>query len=169
MPTDTTFETLLYAASKSLRYHALKFTQNTEDANDLIQETLYKALKNKSKFTPGTEIKAWLFVILRNTFINKYHRIDKRNKSVDPIEYAYELIGPETTDYNQGITSMNMEQIQKAINKLEEQYKKPFLMHFQGYKYEEIVQELGCPMGTVKNRIHIARKLLMQDLTDLKF
>ncbi len=159
---------LIYSASKSLKAPAFKFTRNTEDANDLIQETLLKALKNKHNFQQGTNIKAWLFIIMKNTFISKYHKVDKRNKYVDPIEDAYELVSSNTIDFNSGVSTVNMEIIQKAINNLNEDLKTPFVMHFQGYKYEEIAEKLNKPMGTIKNRIHVARKFLMTELKDFK-
>jgi RNA polymerase sigma factor (sigma-70 family) len=162
------FNTLVYTASKSLKAPAFKFTRNTDDANDLIQETLLKALKNKNSFQQGTNIKAWLFIIMKNTFISKYHKVDKRNKLVDPITDNYELISSSTIAYNDGASKVNMDEIHKAINKLDEELKNPFMMHFQGFKYEEIAEKLNKPMGTIKNRIHVARKFLMNELQDFK-
>ena len=168
MALQINFDNLLYTASKTLKAPALKYTRNTDDANDLIQETLLKALKNRHSFQEGTNIKAWLFIIMKNTFISKYHKVDKKNKLVDPIENAYELVSHGTIDFNQGVSSVNMEVIQKAIDNLEDELKRPFLMHFQGFKYEEIAEKLNKPMGTIKNRIHVARKFLMNELKDFK-
>ncbi len=166
--TTVDFNNLVYTASKSLKSPAFRFTRNTEDANDLIQETLLKALRNKDSFKQGTNIKAWLFIIMKNTFISKYHKVDKRNKLVDPITDQYELTSSSTIDYNSGAQKVNIDEIQKAIDKLEDELKKPFMMHFQGYKYEEIAEKLQKPMGTIKNRIHVARKFLMSELRDFK-
>ncbi|HEX8547967.1 MAG TPA: RNA polymerase sigma factor [Cytophagaceae bacterium] len=166
--TTVEFNNLIYSASKSLKYPALKFTHNSEDANDLIQETLLKAIKNKNKFKQGTNIKAWLYIIMKNTFISGYHKTSKRNSIVDPIDDEYALTGPTTISYNDGASKVNLDEINKAINKLDKVFKEPFMMHFSGFKYEEIAEKLNIPMGTVKNRIHVARKTLMQDLKDFK-
>jgi RNA polymerase sigma-70 factor (ECF subfamily) len=161
--TTIEFNNLVFTASKSLKAPAFKFTRNAEEANDLIQDTLLKALKNKSSFKEGTNIKAWLYIIMKNTFISKYHK-NKRGTYVDPIENQYELIAPSTIDYNQGSTNLNMEEINRAINNLNKTFREPFMMHFSGFKYEEIAEKLEIPMGTVKNRIHVARKILMENL-----
>jgi RNA polymerase sigma-70 factor (ECF subfamily) len=164
----TAFNNLLYSASKSLKAPALKYTSNDRDAaNDLIQDTLLKALKHKNKFEEGTNIKAWLFIIMRNTFFTSYHKA-KKFEAVDPIEDHSHFITPNTISFNEGDISVNTEEIYKAINKLDQSFREPFMMHFAGYKYEEIVEKLGVPMGSVKNRIHVARKILIQELKDFK-
>lgn len=168
MATMHDFNALLYSASLSLKAPALKYTRNLDDANDLIQETLLKALKNRHKFQEGTNIKAWLYIIMKNTFITKYHQTDKKNKLVDPLENSYELLNTNTIDFNNGVSTINMEIIHRALNELDKDYRTPFLMYFQGYKYEEISEKLQKPMGTVKNRIHMARKHLMAQLKDFK-
>lgn len=163
--TTVEFNDLVYSASKSLKYPAFKLTQNQEDANDLIQDTLLKALKNKSQFQEGSNIKAWLYIIMKNTFISKYHK-NKRTSFVDPIDNYYELITQNTIAFNEGVTNINTKEIDKAIEKLDKNFRVPFMMHFSGFKYEEIAEHIGIPMGTVKNRIHVARKLLMDNLRD---
>ena len=166
--TTVEFNNLVYTASKSLKYPALKFTHNQSDANDLIQDTIVKALRNKNKFKKGTNIKAWLYIIMKNTFISNYHKVEKRNNLIDPIDDEYNFNVETTVAQNEGTTNITMEEIHKAINKLDKVFKEPFMMHFSGYKYEEIAQKLKIPMGTVKNRIHVARKTLMLDLKDYK-
>jgi RNA polymerase sigma factor (sigma-70 family) len=166
--TTLEFNNLVYTASKSLKYPALKFTHNQADANDLIQDTVLKALKNKTKFKQGTNIKAWLYIIMKNTFISNYHKVEKRNNLVDPIDDDYQLTSPGTIAYNEGSTNIAMDEINKAINDLEKVFREPFMMHFSGFKYEEIAEKLRIPMGTVKNRIHVARKTLMVALKDYK-
>lgn len=166
--TTMEFNDLVYTASKSLKYPALKFTHNQADANDLIQDTILKALRNKNKFKKGTNIKAWLYIIMKNTFISNYHKIDKRNSLVDPIDDDYALTASSTITFNHGTSNIAMEEINKAINNLDKAFREPFMMHFSGYKYEEIAQKLRIPMGTVKNRIHVARKTLMSALKDYK-
>ncbi len=166
--TTLEFNDLIQDASKSLRYPALKFTHNQADANDLIQDTILKALKNKNKFKQGTNIKAWLYIIMKNTFISNYHKQDKRNSLINSIEDDYVFVTPNTIARNEGTGSVVMDEINKSINKLDKAFRDPFLMHFSGFKYEEISKKLSIPMGTVKNRIHVARKALMTDLRDYK-
>jgi RNA polymerase sigma factor (sigma-70 family) len=168
MMTTIEFNSLVYTASKSLKYPALKFTHNQADANDLIQDTILKALKNKTKFKKGTNIKAWLYIIMKNTFISNYHKVEKRNNLIDPIDDDYTLNVPSTITHNEGSTNIAMEEINKAINGLDKSFREPFMMHFSGFKYEEIAEKLRIPMGTVKNRIHVARKSLMESLKDYK-
>ena len=166
--TTIEFNNLVYNASKSLKYPALKYTKNQkEDANDLIQDTLVKALKNKHNFKQGTNIKAWLYIIMRNTFISKYHS-NKRNTLIDPIEDTHTFETPNTIDYNRNTSNVVMEEIYSEINKLDNCFKEPFMMHFSGFKYEEIAEKLNAPMGTIKNRIHVARKMLQENLRDYK-
>src|SRR5436190_21516409 len=129
------FNDLVYAASKSLKYSALKFTHNQADANDLIQDTILKALKNKTKFKQGTNIKAWLYIIMKNTFISNYHKVEKKNSLVDPIDDEYQLTAPSTITQNEGSSNIAMDEINKAINSLERTFREPFMMHFSGFKY----------------------------------
>jgi RNA polymerase sigma factor (sigma-70 family) len=167
--TTLEFNELVFSASKSLKYPALKFTRNnSEDANDLIQDTLLKALRNEAKFKEGSNIKAWLFVIMRNTFISKYNN-DKRNICVDSTEDEFMLTTTGAVDYNKGASNITINEIHKAIDKLDNVYKEPFMMHFAGFKYDEIAEKLDIPMGTVKNRIHVARKTLMKELKDYSY
>jgi len=162
------FNDLVYTASKSLKIPALKFTHNNNDANDLIQDTILKALKNKSRFKTGTNIKAWLYIIMKNTFISNYHKIDKRNTLVDPIDEGYNFNTSSTISYNEGASNISSREINKAINTLDKTFRIPFMMHYEGFKYNEIAEHLNIPMGTVKNRIHVARKYLMDSLKEYK-
>ncbi len=148
-----------------LRPFALKLTQNTEQAQDLLQETMAKALANAEKFREGTNLKAWLFTIMRNTFITHYHRVIKRNTAVDTTDSFQMLSAFENyTTSNKAINTFLQEDISKAFEKLHYKYKTPFTMHYQGFKYQEIADILDVPIGTVKNRIHVARKELEEQL-----
>jgi RNA polymerase sigma factor (sigma-70 family) len=163
------FNDLVYSASKSLKIPALKFTHNHNDANDLIQDTILKALRNRTKFKTGTNIKAWLYIIMKNTFISNYHKIDKRNTLVDPIDEGYCFNVSGTISQNLGASNIASKEINRAINKLEKTFRVPFMMHYEGFKYNEIAEHLNIPMGTVKNRIHVARKNLMESLVEYKY
>jgi RNA polymerase sigma factor (sigma-70 family) len=167
--TPVEFNELVYTASKSLKIPALKFTHNSNDADDLIQDTILKALKNRTKFKTGTNIKAWLYIIMKNTFISNYHKIDKRNTLVNPIDDGYNFNVSSTISFNEGASNIASKEINKAIAGLDKTFRVPFLMHYEGFKYNEIADYLNIPMGTVKNRIHVARKQLMGSLKEYKY
>jgi RNA polymerase sigma factor (sigma-70 family) len=148
----------------SLRSYAIHFTQNTEDANDLIQETLYKALKYSNLYQDGTNLKAWLFTILRNTFINNYRRNIKKRSLIHTSDDIHSSQLLKSSMRNEGEKTFLVNDIFKALNKLEPAYRVPFMRFFEGYKYYEIADELNIPIGTVKTRIHVARKVLKKAL-----
>jgi len=139
---------------------ALNLTKDMEDARDLLHETMYKAFTNRDKFKDGTNLKAWLYTIMKNIFINNYRRQKKKNTIIDTTDNYYYLNLSGEDLPNDGESELNLEDIQKALDKLNHAYRHPFLMHYEGYKYEEIAQELSVPIGTVKSRIHLARKQL---------
>ena len=152
--------------SATLRPAALNLTRDADDAKDLVQETLLKALVNRDKFRVGTNLKAWLYTIMRNTFINNYNKITKRNQNIDVNEYfQYFNTDENYITQNGATTSFVMSDLHAAIGELEEAYRTPFMMYYIGYKYLEIAEKLRIPIGTVKNRIHIARKDLKAKLT----
>lgn len=136
-----------------------------DDANDLLQDTLVKAFTNKDKFTEGTNFKAWLYTIMKNTFITNYQRMVRRGTFVDTSDNMHFLNSGSITIENDAIGEFAMKDIKAAIENLDEAYKTPFIMHYKGFKYHEIADKLELPIGTVKNRIHIARKLLKEDLS----
>jgi RNA polymerase sigma factor (sigma-70 family) len=154
------FSYSLSKMSRSLKPFALKLTKDMEDANDLLQETILKAYTNRDKFTDGTNLKAWLYTIMKNTFITNYQRMVRRNTFIDTTDNLHYINSNDNLTENMAYSSFAMKDINNAIVKLDDAYKTPFLMHFRGYKYHEIADKLNIPIGTVKNRIHIARKEL---------
>lgn len=150
--------------SSSLKPFALRLTKDVEEANDLLQETVLKAYINREKFTDGTNLKAWLYTIMKNTFITNYQRMVRRNTFIDTTDNLHYINSSENISENLAFSSFAMKDINKAIHRLDDTYKTPFLMHFRGYKYHEIADKLRIPIGTVKNRIHIARKELKSRL-----
>lgn len=148
----------------SLQHFAMNFTKNSEDANDLVQDTMLKALRYSDLYREGTNLRGWLFTIMRNTFINNYRRLAKRQDIMDTTEdlSSYQL--KNSASGNQGENKLMMEDIQKALGKLQPEYYVPFIKYFEGYKYHEIADELGIPIGTVKTRIHLARQVLKNNL-----
>jgi len=146
--------------TKSLKPVAYRLTRDNEDAEDLVQETVFKAFSNREKFAEGTNLKAWLFTIMKNTFITNYQRMVRRNTFIDTTDNLHYINSTDNITENLAYSSFAMNDIKKAIDKLDEIYRKPFMMHFRGFKYFEIAEKLDIPIGTVKNRIHIARKEL---------
>ena len=158
------FNTAVAGHQQTLKPIAMKLTRNTEQANDLIQDTLLKAIANQNKFRDGTNLKAWLYTIMKNTFITNYHRVAKRKTFIDSTENLHFINSSSQVDQNKASSTLAMKEIKQAISTLSYDYKTPFLMHFKGYKYFEIADILEIPIGTVKNRIHIARKNLKEQL-----
>jgi len=168
MKAKSEFKELVTEASQPLRHYALKLTQDIEDADDLVQDTMLKAFVNEDKFAEGTNLKGWLYTIMKNIFINKYRRAMKSNIFHDDTEGQYYINNTSTAQYNQGASNLVMEDINSALGSLNENLRTPFLMSYRGYKYEEIASQLKLPLGTVKVRIHNARKELSAKLSVYK-
>ncbi len=154
------FETRFYQMSTILHAFAFNLTKNMEDAKDLYQETAYRAMTNMDKFRPGTNLKAWLFTIMKNIFINNYRKKVKSNTIVDVTDNLYYINSGDVAISNRAESNILMEELVEMIEKLDESIRVPFLMHYQGYKYQEIADHLDLPLGTVKSRIFFARKEL---------
>jgi RNA polymerase sigma-70 factor (ECF subfamily) len=152
------FSSLVAKQSRFLKPHAMKYTGNEDDAKDLIQDTLLRALLNYDKYREDTNLRGWLFIIMRNLFVNKYRKDRIKTTSLDN-EEAIQLPSYITAD-----SHLNILQIYTMIDNLPCKYQKPLLMHMDGFKYEEINCELYSPMGTIKNRIHLARRRLKEAL-----
>jgi len=150
--------------SGSLKPYALKLTKDSDDADDLMQETVFKAYSNREKFQDGTNLKAWLYTIMRNTFITNYQRMVRRNTFTDATDNNHFINSSHVTIENNATGSFILRDINTAINNLKDMYKVPFTLYFKGFKYQEIADRLNIPIGTVKNRIHIARKELKDTL-----
>lgn len=151
---------------KALKVHAFNFTRNHEDANDLVQDTLVKAITYHNKYKRGTNLNGWLYTIMKNIFINNYRKKLKKNIYVfqtDEIPCA--KLNYSSTK-NKGEGKFVLDDIKNALSTLAEEYYIPFTMYFEGYKYHEISIHMGLPIGTVKTRIHMARKLLKSVLVD---
>jgi len=167
---EVDFSNVVIRYSSDLKPFAINLTQDIEDANDLLQETMYRALTNREKFREGTNLKAWLFTIMKNIFINGYRRKSKRRTIIDTTDNQYYLNTTATKSIttNRSEANFMMEDIMKSIVDLQEEFRIPFLMHYKGYKYQEIADELDLPLGTVKSRIFFARKDLKKKLSVYK-
>ena len=151
-----------------MKSFALGFTRNNEDAKDLTQETLLKAIKYRNYYTPQTNFKAWVFTIMRNIFINQYRRKVKSGTIFDNSKEMFLLTNSAGSEEN-AVSQIATKDIEEKIAGLSEEYKDPFEMHYKGFKYKEIADKLGIPIGTVKSRIYIARKKLIDLLPDYSF
>jgi len=165
MKTAHDFKNQVVIESRPLRAYALRLTQDRDDANDLVQDTVLKAIVNEEKFAEGTNLKGWLYTIMKNIFINKYRRAVKSNIFNDETDNQYFLNSSKNTHRNDGEGNLMMQEIGKAMSALSDNLRVPFQLSFQGYKYEEIAHRLHIPLGTVKVRIHNARKELMKKLS----
>jgi RNA polymerase sigma-70 factor, ECF subfamily len=145
---------------KLLRY-ALTLTFNEDDARDLLQDSILRALKFKEKFAENTNFNAWMHVIMRNTFINDYRRksrTSQKDTSMDEVPYLANF------HYSRETPEMHLSEknIRQTIELLDNDLKTPFNMYVYGFKYKEIAEKLNIPIGTVKSRISFARKQLQQ-------
>jgi RNA polymerase sigma-70 factor, ECF subfamily len=159
------FQQQLIGLRQQLYYFALSLTKDRDNALDLLQESMMRALTYRDKFRENTNFKAWIYTIMKNTFIND-HRRDKRKKVLmDSVERERNMVSrvqmPNSPD-----GSVKMAEIQRSLNKLDPAFREPFNMHHAGFKYHEIAAELKIPIGTVKSRIYQARQRLMEMLTD---
>jgi len=159
------FNELLLKNADPLRPFAVSLTNDKEVAKDLFQETLYKALANQDKYSTGTNIKAWLFTIMRNIFINDYRRKAKQRTIFDNSTNETLINSGKIVVSNEGENCLTVKEIHKAIYQLPQIFKIPFLLYFEGYHYHEISGSLNEPLGTIKSRIHFARKLLKAQLS----
>ena len=162
--TAVEFNYQLTNLSGNLQRFALSLTSNLEDAKDLLQETFAKAITYRDKFEDNTNLKAWTFTIMKNTFINNYRRNVKANTTFDHTDDLYYLNLKTESESTTPDSEYSVKEIQKSIGELSDEFRLPFVMHTQGYKYKEIADKLGLKIGTVKSRIFFTRKKLMEKL-----
>lgn len=162
------FNNQVISLSEPLKYFALSLTADDESAKDLLQETLLKAISNKHRFVEKTNLKAWMYTIMKNIFINNYRRNVKTNTIVDKTKDLFFLNTPSAVQTIAPDSRYSEKEITKHIQNLSGEYKIPFTMYFDGYKYKEIADYLDLPIGTVKSRIFLARKQLMSVLKGYK-
>lgn len=159
------FDQLLVNNTEFLKPFAITLTRDNEVAKDLLQETMYRALANKEKYSVGTNIKAWLYTIMRNIFINNYRRKSKQNTIFDSTPNEFLINYNQVTTSNAAEGALKLKDIQQAVHHLPAIFRNPFMLYFEGYKYNEIADMLHEPLGTIKSRIHFARKLLKEQVS----
>lgn len=161
------FSTQFDRLRRTLFSFALNLTKDEESARDLVQETAFKAFKYRDRYEPQTNLRAWLMTIMRNSFINEYRKRKRRQTLNDNTSNDYLLDSGHQSVSNQGESTVMQEEIITVVNSLEDWVRIPFLMHFQGFKYEEIADELEVPLGTIKSRIFFARQKLQAQMRKL--
>ncbi|MCS6973135.1 MAG: sigma-70 family RNA polymerase sigma factor [Cyclobacteriaceae bacterium] len=157
----------------SMHNFAYRLTLDPDDANDLVQDTYLKAYRFIDSFERGTNAKAWLFRILKNSFINDY-----RKKSKEPSKVDYQEVESfyNSEDVNRQITpdlrveavkDMIGDEISNALNSLDVDFRTVIILcDLEGFKYDEMAKILDIPIGTVRSRLHRARNLLKEKLSD---
>lgn len=162
------FESKLMAMQGNLLNFAFILTSNRDDAYDLLQDTTLKALDNEDKYVENVNFKGWVFTIMRNIFINNYRKVVRESTIIDQTEDLYHLNLPQDSGFETPDGAFAAKEINEAINSFADEYRIPFSMHVAGYKYNEIAEEMGLPLGTVKSRIFFARQKLQVMLKDYR-
>ncbi|MCM1450278.1 MAG: RNA polymerase sigma factor [Clostridiales bacterium] len=160
------FQTKLLALQSNLLNFAYMLTNNRDDAYDLLQDTTLKALDNEDKYVDNVNFKGWVFTIMRNIFINNYRKVVRSATIIDQTEDLYHLNLPQDSGISTPEGSISVKEIGAAINSFSDEYRIPFSMHVAGYKYNEIAEKMGLPLGTIKSRIFFARQKLQVMLAD---
>lgn len=159
------FNEQLLSLRQQLYYFALGLTKDRENAQDLVQESILRAITFRDKFRDNTNFKAWVYTIVKNTFINGHRRNKRTRVIMDSVEREREQVSrvqtPATVEAN-----VKRTEIERSLNQLDPAFRTPFMMHFEGFKYNEIAARMSIPVGTVKSRIHQARQRLQESLTD---
>jgi RNA polymerase sigma-70 factor (ECF subfamily) len=155
----------LIGMQKQLFYYALRLTDDREYAADLVQETSYKALKYKKRLQNTEHIRAWLYTILKNTYINylrssQSKHLDFNSEEVDQFSNTDGAGGQPQPD-----TLLQRKELREQIKQLPLTYEKPINLMLSGYSYKEIAEQIGIPIGTVKSRIHLGKKRILKNYT----
>ncbi|HEY8759194.1 MAG TPA: sigma-70 family RNA polymerase sigma factor [Candidatus Limnocylindria bacterium] len=171
------FETEALAFLDALYRTALRMTRSEAEAEDLVQETYIRAFRFRHQFTLGTNLKAWLFRILTNTFINQYRRKAARPDTTELDDVEESILYRHMRDVSPGSASPDPEaelidntlssEVKDALEALPEKFRTTLLLDVEGFSYKEIAEVLDIPIGTVMSRLHRGRKFLQKRLYDL--
>ena len=156
----------ILAIQPDLHRFAYKLTADRESANDLVQDCLLQALDNQEKFTYSKNLKGWMYTLMRNIFVNNYRRTVREMNLIDDSYSINQQHLIEDEDADRFEFTYDMKQLYKVIHSIPEEMKVPFQMFVAGFKYREIAEKLGLPMGTVKSRLFFIRKRLKEELKD---
>jgi RNA polymerase sigma-70 factor (ECF subfamily) len=152
---------------QKLRQYAYSFTLNDDDASDLVQDTYLKIMQSSEYYKEDSNFKAWMYTIMKNTFINDYRKKQRLKTVVEQNEDLYHLNDFVSTPSDTADMKFYVKDINERILSKKEDQRKPFEMFLDGYKYQEIANAMGISIGTVKSRIFFTRKKLMDDLHDI--
>jgi RNA polymerase sigma-70 factor, ECF subfamily len=166
-PKYSEFQTEAVPHMDILFNYGLRLTGNSDDAHDLVQETFMKAFRFWDKYEKGTNIRAWLYRIMKNTYINRYRKETKEPDTVDynDIQNFYNTIKADRVDDNdlqaKIFGGLLDDDVTRAIEKLPEDFRTVVILSdIEGLSYEEIASFVDCPIGTVRSRLHRGRKML---------
>ena len=149
-----------------LRHFALKLTADQDSANDLVQDCMLKALDNKEKFVHAQNFKGWMYTIMRNLFINNYRRVTREMSMMDDSYSIGRQNLLEVEDGERFEYAYDLKELHKVINAVPESMRKPFFLYVAGFKYNEIAEKMGLPIGTIKSRLFFVRKRLQKELKE---
>lgn len=166
MKASLPFQTRLLSMQENMFNFALQLTANREDAEDLLQDTTLKVLDNQEKYTDNTNFKGWVLTVMRNIFINNYHKTVRSYSIIDQGADLYNLDTINHSGFDSPEGTSDIKEINKAIENLNDEMRGPFSMFVSGYKYTEIAEILNIPIGTVKSRIFVTRQQLQKELRD---
>jgi RNA polymerase sigma-70 factor, ECF subfamily len=171
------FETEALSFLDALYRTGLRMTRSEAEAEDLVQETYIRAFRFRQQFTPGTNLKAWLFRILTNTFINQYRRKAARPETTELDDVEESILYRHMRDVSPGSASPDPEaelidntlssEVKDALEALPEKFRTTLLLDVEGFSYKEIAEVLDIPIGTVMSRLHRGRKFLQKRLYDV--
>ena len=158
------FNHQLTSLGGGLERFAISLTMNIDDAKDLVQETYLKAILNREKFTDYTNLKAWVYTIMKNSFINNYRKSVRKQNTFDELKDNFQLNNTKEAYTGNPVSNLSAIEIREHIDRLEDEFRVPFQMFQDGYKYKEIAENLNLKIGTVKSRIFFGRKKLMEQI-----
>jgi RNA polymerase sigma-70 factor (ECF subfamily) len=159
------FNQQLLGLRRQLYYFALSLTKDRDNASDLVQESMLRAITYRDKFRDNTNFKAWVYTIMKNTFINDHRRAKRTHALMTGVDRERDQVRRVETPATSEAT-IKMAEITRSLERLDDTFRVPFMMHHEGFKYHEIAEHLAIPIGTVKSRIHQARQRLQEMLTD---
>jgi len=162
--TEIEFRYKLVSLQEPLMRFAYSLTEDVEEAKDLLQETFLKALKYCDKFVTETNFKAWICTIMKNTFINNYHRSLRYGLFCERSKTELQQNEIHASGSNDPNSLYYSKELQKMIDSLDDDLRLPFKMHQEGFKYKEIADALTLNIGTVKSRIFVARRKMIRQL-----
>jgi RNA polymerase sigma-70 factor (ECF subfamily) len=160
------FQKKLLSIQENMMNFALLLTSNQDDAQDLMQDTALKVLDNRDKFVDNVNFKGWVLTVMRNIFVNNYHKINRIQMSIIQKHEFDSLNIIDESGFGFVDHFFQLQEMSQAINQLSDELKHPLSMYLSGYKYFEIAEKLNIPLGTVKSRIFFARRALQRELKE---